>query len=155
MPATPCRTVLPRNHLTRSCDALLRSSASLQKPLWRCGDAGKGLEALSAVKWRAIEIAFLLMQHEPRTSSVEHRFRHEFLAFLPHLDAFDVSKYGCEPYTQPCTSTMLTNSWRASSRHPQIPTLSRSVGRVFEWCILASAFFILVSSLLSESLCTP
>ena len=69
-----------------SCDALLRSSASLQKPLWRCGDAGKGLEALSAVKWRAIEIAFLLMQHEPRTSSVEHRFRHEFLAFLPHLD---------------------------------------------------------------------
>ena len=37
-------------------------------------------------KWRAIETAVLLMQHEPRTSSVEHRFRHEFLAFLPHLD---------------------------------------------------------------------
>ena len=39
-------------------------------------------------KWRAIETAILLMQHEPRTSSEEHRFRHEFLAFLPHLDAF-------------------------------------------------------------------
>ena len=37
-------------------------------------------------KWRAIETAVLLMQHEPRTSSVVHRFPHEFLAFLPHLD---------------------------------------------------------------------
>ena len=83
------------------------------------------------------------------------RLRYQFLASLPHLDVFDVSKCGCEPYTQPCTSTMLTNSWRASSRHPHIPTLSRSVGRVFEWCILASALFILVSSLLSEFLRTP
>ena len=61
----------------------------------------------------------------------------------------------CLPSNTTNQSTMLTNSWRASSRHPHIPTLSRSVGRVFEWCILASALFILVSSLLSEFLCTP
>ena len=61
-------------------------------------------------KWRAIETAVLLMQHEPRTSSEEHRFRHEFQAFLPHLDAFsgpfDLRVRTCR---QLCRSTVLTH----------------------------------------------